>query len=573
MNEALQVLKRGVDSLAGGLQADGELCDPFFHEPSQYGTPYYAFCNAVLAKQLGETEGAVYRERALRGLNASLYYVSHPEIPPRMSSASRETGEVLGINHRDFFWPPILKTYRILKDMGVSEVDALESTIAAVTVEQSFDKRPPNNWASVWLSGEWLRFREGLSPYSAEQIDNWVGLYFANHIRLDLGFYMEPGLPNSYDLFTRYHLADILLNGYEGPWRESLERLMEAGLRRSLAVQLSNGSLASAYRSTGQAWTLGVQCAYFRMASAFFTDRNPELASCAEQAAGRALNAFRRLQREDGPFSPVENTLPLGYRVGYEAYTSDGHYSSLALAFLGAAVLRGLASVQPQDLAPRAPSVYIEHDPTFRALAHNGPYSVQVNTSPSPEYDAFGIVDVTFGPNRVLQFISSARSLESGKFYNIGLAHREAPGRSPLIIAGQMQHDLIEEIAPGSAPASLVVRTRPKGSPFAYHLDTQVDSDGVHIREALMGLPAYKTLLIPYLRDAGTGVVTQVTVGEQEIRLALGSEEILIQLEEPVEHVLNLPHGYENRRGLCGLLRVDFRDPVEEIHYKISIVK
>lgn len=572
MNQALQTLKAGVDSLSAWLQPDGELFDPIFFEPTQYGTPYYALCNAVLARELG-AEGEVYRERALRGLRASLAYVLHPELPPRLSSVRRETGEAGGSNHRDFFWPAILKTYRLLKALDPDDLDGVEESIAAVRVEESFAQRPPSNWAAVWLSGEWMRYYEGFSPYTRDQIDTWLGAYFANHVRVELGLYLEPGFPNSYDLFTRYHLADILLNGYDGPWRNELEALFESGLRRSLAVQLSDGSLASAHRSTGQTWTLGVQCAFFRMAAGFFEDRDPQLAVQAAQAAGRALSAMRRFQRPSAPFSPVENILPPNYRVGYEAYTADGHYSSLALGFLATAVLRGLENIEAADLAPREPAVFIEHDPTFRAVAHNGPYSLHFTAAPAAHYDAFGIVDVSFGPGRYLQLVSSARATNTEHFYNLGIAHREQPGRSRLDIVGQAGHDLIEPIAAGPGPASLRVRTRPKGVQFVYEMTAQVEADGVHINERLVGSHGYKTLLIPYLRNAGTGATTQGTFESEAVRLALGAEEIRIAFDQPVEHIIDLPYGYENRRGLCGLLRVDFLEPTDGVGYHLFLLR
>lgn len=574
MNDALLTLKQGVDSLAPWLQPDGELFDPVFFEPVQYSTPYYAYCNAVLARELG-AEGALYRERAVRGLRASLEYVLHPEIPARMSGANRETGDAWAMNHRDFFWPAIMKTYRLLKDMAPDEIAGLEEGIAAVRVELSFAQRPPHNWAAVWLSGEWMRYYESLSPYTRDQIDGWLGAYFHNHVRLEQGFYMEPGLPNSYDLFTRYHLADILLHSYDGPWAHELERLFETGLRRSLAMQLSDGSLASAHRSTGQTWTLGVQCAYFSMAAGFFEDRDPDLSMQAMRAAGRALSALRRFQRPGGPFSPVENLLPPNYRVGYETYTVDANYSSLALAFLAVAVRRGLGDIGPDDLDPREPSVYIEHDPTFRAIAHHGPYSLHLTAAPAAHYDAFGILDVTFGPGRYLQFASSVRAANTDHFYNLGIARRLQRGRSALQVAGQMEHDLILpiELGPDEGRVGMRVVSRPRGSQFVYELVAGLDDQGVHVREALLGAYGYMTLLIPYLRDAGTGMTTQVVFEEQAVRLALGSEEIRIAFDAPVEHIIDLPHGYENRRGLCGLLRVDFFDPSEVVSYHISIVQ
>jgi hypothetical protein len=62
-------------------------------------------------------------------------------------------------------------------------------------------------------------------------------------------------------------MADMLLDGYDGAWQSQMAHLLTTGLQRSLRVQLSDGSLASAHRSTGQTWTLGAQCAYFTHAA------------------------------------------------------------------------------------------------------------------------------------------------------------------------------------------------------------------------------------------------------------------------------------------------------------------
>ena len=155
-----------------------------------------------------------------------------------------------------------------------------EDGIRSVDVEESFRSRPPSNWAVVWPSGEWLRIREGLSPNSVERFDEWLAVFFSDRIDIDKGFYHEPGHPNSYDLFTRFHLADILQEGYDGRFRDAMCGLMETGLACSLAVQLSDGSAASAYRSTGLTWTVGVECAYFTHAARFFESR--------DRARGRA---------------------------------------------------------------------------------------------------------------------------------------------------------------------------------------------------------------------------------------------------------------------------------------------
>lgn len=569
----LAALRSAVASYEPYLASSGEMFDPVFGEPTQYGTPYHALCQAVLAL-MGGPDHEAHLDRAIRGLDAALRHVADPKLSPNLSGVRRETGAVSATNHRDFFWPPVLKTYRILKALGVPAAGDFAGRVAAIDIEGAFRSRPPSNWAAVWLSGEWIRIREGLSPISRERYDRWLGAFFANHILLEQGLYQEPGHPNSYDLFTRFHLADMLLEGYDGAWRAPLERLMVTGLARSLSVQLSDGSLASAHRSTGQTWTVGAQCAYFMHAALYFREKDVARSLQATEAAHRAFASFIRWQRPDGPFSPVENLLPPAYRVGYEGYTCDAHYGNLAMGFLAMAVLNGFEA--PSTGAPgRQPMTYIEGDPTYRALVHHGPYSAHVNAFPAPHYDGFGLVDLTFGLGRSLHFASSVRHLSESRLYNLGLALRPAAGRSELRVIAQEFPALIGVIEKGPDDASLSLRARVKGDPYVYELTVSADAAGVAIEESTPGRTGFRTLLIPYVRDSGSGETTAVTAetagNSAALRFRLGSEVIRFQVDGAVESLLDLPYGYENRRGLCGLLRVDLAGEREGIRYRVVI--
>jgi len=614
MNPAIPLLQQGVDSLYPYFEPDsGLLNDPVFGCPTQYSTPYYAWCNAVLAGHLlDEGRRAVYAGRARAGLQAGLDYLLAPDLPPYPSDFSRDSGAARGRNHRDFFWPAVLKTWRLL-----GELDALDEplphpeygyaqfsqAIARVDPMAAFAQRPPSNWAAVWLSGEWPRMRAGLSPFSADQFDAWLEPFFEGHILLEQGFYQEPGHPNSYDLFTRLHFADILLDGYAGRWRPQMETLLRNGLRRSLAVQLSDGTLASAHRSTGQSWTDSAQVAFFTLAANFLshppaqpTPADLELASAAREAALRAYLSLARWQRPGGVFSPVHNLLPPEMRVGYERYTADGHYSTLALAFLASAIHNGFDPVAVTGLRPRPPQAYLENDPIWRGVLHHGEISLQINAFPSSHYDSFGLTDLTFGTGRWLQFSSSVRSLESGQFFNPGLALREIPIQtgplpplsslsalhSPLALnpggaQGESLHPgwqsdapaLIAPLRSGDAPASLYLAARPRGAWYSYTLSVELDPAGATLREATPGRRGYRSLLVPFLRDPGTGQITQVTPAPGRLELSLGEELIAVEWEGPAERVVVLAQGFENRRGLCGMARIDLAEPGEELRYSI----
>lgn len=561
VSSALDVLATGVDSYAAWLRPSGELHDPVFDRPTQYGTAYHALGNAVLAAVGPEEQREAHLDRAVRGLDAALAHTADVSRPPAASGFDPATGATTAGNHRDFTWPPILKTYRLLRELGAERADEFGRRIAEVDVLASFRSRPPSNWASVWLSGEWIRFEEGLSPFGRSDVDDWLAVFFAESIDLDRGFYAEPGLPNSYDLFTRYHLADLLAEGYDGRWRAELWRLLETGLERSLAVQLSDGSLASAHRSAGQTWTLGAQVAYFTHASRLLAEARPDDAARAVHAAERAFCSLRRYQRPGGPFSPVENVLPPTYRVGYERYTADAHYANLALGFLAVAVLAGFTGTNmpgPGAHAPRAadprPRVRIENEPTYRAVLHAGELSAAVTAAPAPGYDAFGLTDLTFGAGRRLHFASSVRHAASGRFFNPGLD----TGEEPPTRGGPLEPD-------GPSGVRLVATT---ADGRRYTQRVVVDPERVTVTEELGGADV---LFVPYLRDPGTGVITTVEYADSTLTLVHGSERVRVEVDAPVERCVVLEHGFANRRGLCGLVRLELgRTAATPLTYRIG---
>ncbi len=175
-------------------------------------------------------------------------------------------------------------------------------------------------------------------------------------------------------------------------------------------------------------------------------------------------------------------------RVGYETYTADGHYANLAAAFLAVAVSNGLNRPFTEPSGGREASLLLEHDPTCRAVLHNGIYSLHFNGRPAPDYDTFGVVDLTFGPGRFLQFVSSAKHLESGLFLNLGMASSSGSSQDDLALIGRMEG--------GLTPPRLQLEARNRGSPYRYRFAARVQTEGVYIEEAAPGLEEPKVLLI-----------------------------------------------------------------------------
>jgi hypothetical protein len=569
----LAILRVGVDSLSGQLRQDGTLYDPVFGTPTQYGSAYYAWCCAVLAGRLEDGEG--YRDRAASLLSEAIDHTANPERQPYASGFDRQTLSITGrLNHRDFTWPPILKTYLALSDSAGQ--GGFRKRLAGVDVEASFRSRPPSNWAAVWLSGEWLRMAAGLSSTSSEELDAWIDVFFEvgdAGFDLELGMYLERGYPNAYDLFTRTHFTDLLLQGYAGRNRDRLERFLTTGLRRSLNVQLSDGSVASGYRSAGQTWVLSAQIALFT------GSRILGLGSSADQegawlGAWRALGSLARWQRPDSYFSPVQNLLAPELRVGYEEYTADGHYSPLALGFLASAVHAGFGDDDPPsgaELNGRPATVLAEGAPTHRGAVHRGRLSMAVHAEADDSYDATGLVDMTFGSSRQLHFVSAARHLSGGPWLVPGLALRYGPGAQPVIAVGALRHKVSSGLARVGTSGLLFQTTTGDGdrTAWGYRWQGSVGEAGVELVETVPGWAGWLTLLLPYLRDLGSGETTVVSLLDSGVRFALGEEWVEFAVEGEIERGVDLPYGYESRRGLCGLVRLDLTEPGETLRWSV----
>lgn len=67
---AIDILRTAARSLDPCFREDGKVYDPVIGAPFQYGTPYHAVCNAVLALRGPEAEREMCLNKAVKGLEA-----------------------------------------------------------------------------------------------------------------------------------------------------------------------------------------------------------------------------------------------------------------------------------------------------------------------------------------------------------------------------------------------------------------------------------------------------------------------------------------------------------------------
>lgn len=583
---ALRLIEQGASGLAPHLQESGELNDPVFGEPTQYGTAYFAYVNGTLSVLGDPASRAGRRDAARAGLAATLRHLADPADPSPAADFTHDVGSPGSRNLRDFMWPPALRALRLLRQADGAEAGALDALARKVAVPEVFSERAPVNWAAVWIAGELLRIQDGLSPHPDAALDQWLEGFFAEGAHSDHGFYrelrlttgspvtwrraidvaaglyQEPGVPNSYDLWTRLHLMDLLYSGYHGAYRAELERLAVTGLRRSLDIQLSSGSLPSAYRGSGHLWNLAGQLSLFFHGARVVEGQDPGLAEEARSAALRAFAAAQACLRPAGDLSPIENVHPASARMGYEAHTMDAHYVSLPLGFLCNAVLNGFTGAgQPRE---RPDGGRAEGEPVHRSVVHAGGWSVHLNLNPQEGYDAFGIADVTLGVGRRLRFGGQTHYGRSDAHPDEHFLTHQTPVTLGIAVWGDgRQVRPLSAMRPAAAPEA---RYRPGHleaaatlGEFPYRISVDIDGDVARIVEGAGEQRC--SLLVPYLYDRGDGVRTQVTIEGGAVELRSGDETVAVVVNGPVERAVHLTSSYESRYGLCGLVRLDLAEP------------
>jgi hypothetical protein len=583
---ALRLIEQGAAGLAPHVLKSGELNDPVFGEPTEYGTAYFAYVNATLSALGDEASRPARRDAARAGLAATLRHLADPADPTPAADFTHDIGSPGTRNLRDFMWPPALRALRLLRQADGAEVASVEALVRKVAVPDVFSERAPVNWAAVWIAGELLRMQDGLSPHPDGALDGWLEGFFAEDAHTDHGFYkelrlttgasvtwrraidvaaglyQEPGVPNSYDLWARLHLMDLLYSGYQGAYRGDLERLAVTGLRRSLDIQLSSGSLPSAYRGSGHLWNLAGQCSLFFHGARLVEGQEPDLAEEARQAALRAFVAAQACLRPSGDLSPIENVHPASVRMGYEAHTMDAHYVSLPLGFLCNAVLNGFTGAGQARERPDGGRA--EGGPVHRSVVHTDGWSVHLNLNPQEGYDAFGIADVTLGLGRRLRFGGQTHYGRSDAHpdehflthqtpVTLGVAARGADRQIRPLSAMRPTAAPEARYRPGHLEATAILGEIP------YRITVDIDGDVVRIVEGAGHERC--SLVIPYLYDRGDGVRTDVTIEGSTVELRSGDETIAVVVDGTVERAVHLASSYESRYGLCGLVRLDVAEP------------
>lgn len=103
-----------------------------------------------------------------------------------------------------------------------------------------------NNWVLFGASSEWLRIYTGMSEereFVDKQIATQIDRFDEN------GMYIDPHEPILYDLVSRYRCALMLRFGYNGKYREQMDRFLEKSGLLTLHMQSVTGEIPYGGRS------------------------------------------------------------------------------------------------------------------------------------------------------------------------------------------------------------------------------------------------------------------------------------------------------------------------------------
>lgn len=324
-DDYLDVISGIVNYFRHFQEADGRIIDQFLHKEFQYSTPCYAWAATALIVSGRQTNLV---ESAASALECSLEELAEDRA---------------AMNHGDFFMFPCMLAYENLRERVAPERrKKWEQLLHRIHPEECYNDvlsenhTEVHNWNIVALSGEFLRYQNGLTDLSF--VEKYLPLqlpYFTT-----TGQYRDPKVPMAYDHFPRHFLAVLLDRGYKGKHCEDLEELLNRAAWTSLLMQSPNGELPTGGRSAQHQWNEAQQCVTFEIFAKRSKRSGDDVSSKAfKRAAHLSLASIQRWVRPSGELWIVKNRFDPAVRHGFENYSSHSQYNLLAASMLSTAWL------------------------------------------------------------------------------------------------------------------------------------------------------------------------------------------------------------------------------------------
>ncbi|XP_065838402.1 uncharacterized protein [Oscarella lobularis] len=380
----LDTIEKIVDFFKQHQDADGRIIDPYEKKEIQYSTPTFALATAILVAENYKGSAGELVGPASRALTSSL---------TQIETASCAQGTC------HFYVMPSMLAYSVLKKsplVSAETIKAWEQLASKIDPEKSYDKKG-NNWDSVALTGEYLRYKLGLSN-STEWLESTLTQQMTHFT--SNGQYQDhtgyKGLnPMPYDHFPRKYLTVMLEWGYNLSHAENLSVLLPRGAFVSLLMQSPWGELPTGGRSSQHQWNEAVQTVTYEIYARNMAKLGDlVMAKAFKRAAHLALKSVRRWINPAGGLFIVKNRFDPKLRFGYQAYSYYSNYNLLTASMLATAFLYCDDSIEEGPTFADAGGFVFEIPDFHKIFANAGGMYVEIETGADPHYDSTGLTRV-----------------------------------------------------------------------------------------------------------------------------------------------------------------------------------
>ena len=417
----LKLISGEIDFWKTHQNASGAIIDPYSKKEVQYSTPAFANAAAVLVARDGRAD---LLEPACRALDWAT-----------QSLGTRRAAD----GHEDFYPTMIAHAYILLKPVATpTRVAAWDKNIRGFNPYNTYRQAMGSmNWNVVSSAGEFLFQNLGLRDQNQRYVADSLAAQ-GRHFTSPFGLYLEG--PLAYDHFPRLFLADMLAQGYDGPYSQELGEALNRAALASLWMQSPSGELPAGGRSAQHQWNEAQQCVTYEIyAAKALAAGDAQMVGVYKRAAHLALASMKRWVRPSGEMQIVKNWIDPAKRYGFESYSAHSQYNLLPMAMLANAYERAATTETiaekpaPADVGGFAFEVAGLH----KIFANAGGTYVEIDSAADSHYDATGLIRVhikgvspQLGPSDSLLAHASYNSPGAApQTMGVGVAWQSADGK------------------------------------------------------------------------------------------------------------------------------------------------
>lgn len=551
----LDLVQGNVDFFKAHQDERGAIIDPVIGGERQYSTPCFAATSAALIKFRGRTD---LLDASIRALTFSLECLIE--------------GNAKCNNHGNFYMTQVVHAYIWLREIvEPSLVQKWQEMFSRIDPEVAY-KQAFHNWSVVAQAGEVMRMEQGIGG-NLEQIDANIDIQLP--LVTELGMYVDPNGPLSYDLFSRLFFRMMLNHGYDGRHREFLEESSLKGAITSLFMQSPTGEILLGGRSAQHQWNEAEQCYIFETyAKHYAALGNRSMAGAFKRAAKLSLASVTRWQRPSGELNIVRNWYDPSERVGFEGYSFHSQYNLLCAFMLAACYWQADDSIAEKACPAETGGFALWLEPHFRKVVLNGGgYYAVIQTKGEKNYNPTGIIRIQkrgmslpVGP---ADMVALDKNPEGGAIsYAISTFYREKWQRAADMTRGELDEVKVEILEEN--PDRVVAQLTYIGglSVNIWKRKLTLDANGVTVEdESSMNFHEEIPILLFDGRDE-----TEVTLTSKESKVRLRDEvQQVTILDESDEGLEFSDRTGLSRNGKLGSLQ--YATKTNKTAYRVSLSK